>query len=135
VVGVIVAASLLMPGLSGSFVLLMAGVYPMATYAVSSLRLVLGGNLEPLSGIIMLLGPLGVGAIVGLFLTARLLEKLLQRHNRAVYLAVVGLMIGSVYVLLVDPLMWQGEAFIPIGILCCAVGVFLSYMMGSRKTK
>ena len=133
IIGIVVAASLLLPGLSGSFVLLMAGVYPLATYAVSSLRLVLAGNLDALMGIIMVLGPLGAGAIVGLFLMARLLERLFKNHGRAVFLVVVGLMIGSVYALLVAPQMWQANFNIPIGIVICAVGVILSYKMGANK--
>ena len=133
VIGIIAAASLLIPGLSGSFVLLIAGIYPLATHAVSSLRLVLGGNLDVLPNIIMILAPLGVGVIIGIFIMARLLEKLLKRYNRAVFLVVIGLMIGSIYALLVDPMLTQSGVNIPIGLVACAVGVILSYKMGSKK--
>ena len=133
VIGVIAAASLLIPGLSGSFILLIAGIYPLATHAVSSLRLVLGGNLDVLPNIIMILAPLGIGVIIGILVMARVLEKLLKRYNRAVFLIVIGLMIGSIYALLVDPVLIQSGINIPIGLVACVVGVVLSYKMGSRK--
>ena len=134
-IGVVAAASLLIPGLSGSFVLLVAGIYPLATYAVSSIRLLPGDitNMELIMDITRILGPLGVGIIVGMLFMARIIERLLKRQTRSVFLVVLGLMIGSVYALLVDPLLMQSGINAPIvgaGLVSLVVGVFISYRMG-----
>lgn len=136
VIGIIAAASLLVPGLSGSFVLLVAGVYPVATYAVSSIRMLVTDitNVEVMMGIVRILAPLGVGIIIGILLMARLVERLLKKRSRAVYLVVTGLMIGSIYVLAVDPILFYSgvnEVVVAVGVAACLVGVVVSYKMGS----
>jgi len=137
-IGIIAAASLLIPGLSGSFVLLLAGIYPLATYAVSSSRLLFSNPNNPtlILDILRVLGPLGIGVIIGILFAARLIERLLKSRTRAVYLVVLGLMIGSVYALLVDPMLTQSGIsvlIVIIGLICCAIGGLISAWMGSRS--
>jgi len=137
VIGIIAAASLLIPGLSGSFVLLIAGIYPLATYAVSSSRLLISNpnNPELILDILRVLGPLGIGVIIGILFAARLIERLLKNKTRAVYLVVLGLMIGSVYALLVDPMLTQSGisvAIVAIGLIAFGIGGVISYRMGLK---
>jgi len=137
IIGVIAAASLLIPGLSGSFVLLIAGIYSLATYSVSSIRLLLTDitNMELILSIVSVLGPLGLGVIIGILLMARLIERLLKRRTRAVFFVITGLMIGSVYALAVDPILLQSGVSVPVaiaGLVSCVVGVVISYKMGKK---
>jgi len=139
VVGIIAAASLLIPGLSGSFVLLVAGIYPLATYAVSSMRRLLTdmGNTDLLLDIIRVLMPLGIGVVLGVLVTARLIERLMKRRARSVFLVVTGLMIGSVYALAIDPVLMQSGVSVPVvvvGVVSCVVGAVLSFRI-SRVEK
>jgi len=138
VVGIVAAASLLIPGLSGSFILLLAGVYHLATYAVSSMRLLLTDitNVDLILDITRVLGPLGIGVIIGIFATARLIEKLIAHRAKAVFLVVMGLMAGSVYVLLADPILFYSGVntlIVLIGLFSCAMGAALSYALGKKK--
>ena len=140
VIGIIAAASLLIPGLSGSFVLLVAGIYPLATYAVSSIRLLLLdiGNVELIVNIAQVLGPLGLGIVIGVLATARLIERLLARHMKAVLLVVLGLMFGSIYALLLDPiLLYSGLnwASFAIGLASCGLGVIMSHKVSRKGIK
>ena len=137
VIGIIAAASLLIPGLSGSFVLLVAGVYPLATYAVSSVRFLLMDitNIDLILDIAQVVGPLGIGVVIGILFMARILSRVIKRQSKAVYLVVLGLMLGSVYALLWDPVLFQSGFYLPfnvIGFVSCALGGLLSYKLGVR---
>jgi len=138
VVGVIAAASLLIPGLSGSFILLIAGIYPLAINAVSSIRILITdiGNLEPLFNIVRVLGPLGTGVIIGILLTARLIEKLLKSRQKEVYQVVLGLLSGSVIVLVINHALihtGDGPLILIIGLACLVIGFFVPYKLNAGK--
>jgi len=138
-VGVVAAAALIIPGLSGSFILLLAGVFPLATYSVSSILLLITDptNFELMLDIIKVLGPLGVGVIVGMFSTARLIGGLFKRHAAVIYRIIYGLMIGSIYALIVEPLVMQSNSPLPIlllGIITAVVGCLISYRLSKRTT-
>jgi putative membrane protein len=136
VVGVIAAASLLIPGLSGSFILLIAGIYPLAINAVSSIRILITdiGNLEPLFNIVRVLGPLGIGVIIGVLLTARLIERLLKSRQKEVYQVVLGLLSGSIIVLIINHALihiGDGVLTLIIGLICLAIGFFVPYKLNT----
>ncbi len=80
--GVIVAAALVLPGISASHMMYMLGIYEPVMDSVSRFD------------VISLL-PMAAGLIAGTFLTARLLEKLLERHSQGCYLVILGFMAGS----------------------------------------
>jgi putative membrane protein len=84
--GAIAICAMILPGISGSFLLVMMGMYAALLGAVNDREL-------PDLAIFM------VGAVIGLALFSTLLGWLLQRHYRLVLAALIGLMIGSVRVL------------------------------------
>ena len=81
--GVIVAVALVLPGISGSQMLLMLGLYEQVIQAVSSFDLVA-------------LIPFGIGGVAGTLLSARLIEKAIRSYPQATYLFILGFIIGSV---------------------------------------
>jgi putative membrane protein len=74
----VAAASMVMPGLSGSFVMLLFGRYEMAISALA--------NFEWLK-----LLPMVIGALLGIVLIAKLMASLLKRHYASTYAAIMGL--------------------------------------------
>ena len=78
--------AMILPGISGAFVLLLLGLYDPMTEAVSEREI----------GTIALFG---LGAAVGLGLFSRLLERLLARSRDLVVTVLMGLMAGSLRVL------------------------------------
>lgn len=104
--GVIVAAALVLPGISASHIMLMLGIYEPTMESISRFE-------------ILPLLPLLVGVIVGTFLTARVLERLLERHTRGCYLVILGFMAYSLVEL--APVGIRG-AELAIGLTCCVIG-------------
>ena len=83
VAGVVLAVALILPGISVSYMLLVLGLYETVVNAVKGLQ-------------ILVLLPLAVGALVGAFATAQIMEKAIAKHPRGTYLIILGFIIGSV---------------------------------------
>lgn len=82
----IAICAMILPGISGSFLLLMMGLYEFILESVNERRLAV-------------IGLFALGALIGLGLFSTLLDRLLARHHDVVMAALVGLMIGSLRVL------------------------------------
>ena len=74
--------AMILPGVSGSFLLLVMGIYAPTLRAVHDRDLIY-------------IAIFGAGAVVGLALFSKVLEYLLDRHHDATMAALVGLMVGS----------------------------------------
>jgi putative membrane protein len=86
VAGAIAICAMILPGVSGSFLLLLLGVYEYVIGAVSARDLVV-------------LGVFGVGCVVGLASFSTLLNWALREHHDVVLAGLLGLMAGSARVL------------------------------------
>lgn len=80
--GMLALCAMILPGISGSFLLLLIGVYPFLLEAL---------HLRDLPA----LAVFAAGGICGLALFARLLRLLLARHHDATIALLVGLMLGA----------------------------------------
>ena len=85
--GVVAAAVMVLPGVSGAFVLLVLGPYP---YLIDVARSLTGPAPQPLPLVVFMLG-----ALVGLAVVSRALTWLLQRAHGVTLAALSGLMLGS----------------------------------------
>lgn len=84
--GALAVCAMILPGVSGSFLLLLVGLYAPVLSAVDDRDLIT-------------VGVVGAGAVVGLAVFATLLHWLLDHHRNTVMAALIGLMVGSLRVL------------------------------------
>lgn len=82
--GIIIALALVLPGISVSYMLLVLGIYNQFLTAVNSLDLAF-------------LIPLFVSTLIGVFLTTKILDILMKKYPRMIYLVIIGFVLGSVY--------------------------------------
>ena len=94
--GAVAITAMVLPGISGSSVLLIAGVYLPTIQAVHSL---LGLQLVVIPG----LCALGLGVLTGIGLSIRAIRSALQNHRSAMVWLVLGLMLGSLYAIANGP--------------------------------
>lgn len=86
IAGAIAICAGILPGISGSFTLLMLGLYDYVIEAIDE---------RDLATIALV----GVGAVVGLALFSSALDWLLRHHHDTVVAALIGLMVGSLRIL------------------------------------
>ncbi|WP_273836140.1 DUF368 domain-containing protein [Guptibacillus sedimenti] len=84
--GWLASTAMILPGVSGSFVLLLLGSYQTVIHGLSSFN-------------IPLLLTVGAGIIIGLSLTGKVIAHLLSKYTVSTYAVMIGLVIGSVVVL------------------------------------
>ena len=84
--GIVAVCSMILPGLSGSYILLLMGNYLLVLQAISGLDL----------GIII---PLGLGCVVGLVAFSRLLSYLFAHYKDITIALLTGFVIGSLLII------------------------------------
>lgn len=96
IAGLIAISAMVLPGISGSTLLLIFGLY---APIISSIKEVLTFNFSPLP----MLFCFGIGVIIGILSIVKLLSKLLKiRRSELIYL-IFGLMLGSLYAVVMGP--------------------------------
>lgn len=82
--GIVVAVALILPGISGSFMLFVLGLYNTVITAVSQFN-------------IPILIPIALGGIFGTLVSARIIENLLIKYPEQTYILIFGFILGSVF--------------------------------------
>lgn len=80
------SAAMILPGISGSLVFLILGVYPTVISAVSDIDL-------------LLIAIIGIGIIFGIIVMSKLIQFFFNRYRVATFAAIIGLVIGSIFVI------------------------------------
>ncbi len=91
--GSIAICAMILPGISGSYILLILRKYDYILTEIGKL-----GTPDTFSSLINLL-PFGLGAIFGLVLFSRILSWLLNRYEAQTLAILIGFLIGSLYVI------------------------------------
>lgn len=117
IAGIIIAVALILPGISGSFMLLILGLYDVTLNAINTFN-------------VPFLIPLGIGVIIGTIATTKTIETLLKKYPGKTYMLILGFVLGSV--LPIYPGMPNGIQAI-WSILSLAIGFALIFWMGKKE--
>lgn len=128
IVGMISAATMVIPGISGSLVLMLLGYYEPIINTIKDLT-----NFSNLSHNILILAPFGIGIIVGIVLVAKLIEFLLKRYPIKTYYGVLGFVLASL-VAIIKPIIGLKVSIIEIVIAVFLVifGSIIAYKLGDK---
>lgn len=96
IAGMIAISAMVLPGISGSTLLLIFGLY---VPIVSAIKEVLTFNFEYLPILIIF----GLGVITGIFVTIRGVKYVLENYRSQTIYMILGLMIGSLYAVIMGP--------------------------------
>ena len=94
-VGFIASSAMIIPGISGSFILMILGFYEKIIATLSNLT-----NLKELSNNLIILVPFGIGVLMGILFMARLITTLIEKDEAKTYHAIIGFVLSSVIVLI-----------------------------------
>jgi putative membrane protein len=96
--GALAISAMILPGISGSYVMLVLGQYQNVLVKLTGLqRGIAAGSID--FEALVWLAALGIGMVVGLLVFARLLTFLLRRFKSATMAFLIGLLVGSLWVL------------------------------------
>ena len=83
VYGAVACSTMIIPGISGSLVMVMMGQYQNIMDAIKHFD-------------ILTLLPFGIGCLIGLIFCAKLIRWLLEKHSQLTYSAILGFVLGSI---------------------------------------
>ena len=109
--------AMIIPGISGSFLMLVVGIYSTVIAAISDFN-------------IPLLIPAVIGGVVGLLGGAKLVRFLMEKVPAQTYGAIMGLVLGSILVIFPG---FGGFATLVTSLLAAAVGFVVSFFAGREK--
>ena len=132
VMGVLAAAAMVIPGVSGSLLLLAFGFYNPVTGAITEfISAVMDFDLGVVFEKALILAPFGIGVLLGIFFVAKLIEWLLKKHERLTYSGILGLVCASPVPVFLNALGGTvGVVAVVASIVTFAAGFVVAYVMG-----
>lgn len=131
-IGVIASATMVIPGVSGSMVLLLLGYYhPVLETITSFIKAVLAFDMNGILAGIGVLLPFGIGVVAGIFVIAKIIEVIFEKFPLYAYWAIIGLIVSSpVAIMLVSGMGTITIVSILTGIVSLAVGFVIAMKLG-----
>lgn len=96
IAGMIAISAMILPGISGSTLLLIFGLY---LPVITGIKDILHLNFAPFFGLTIF----GLGIITGILSIIKLLKKALDKYRTQTVYMIIGLMIGSIYSIIMGP--------------------------------
>ena len=132
--GALAAGTMVIPGVSGSMVMMIIGYYTVIIGTISGLI----DALHPfdMAGILAACGvlvPFGIGVLVGIVVIAKLIEFVLKKYSQTAYWSIIGLIVASPFAILI----MMGSVTINVvniltGIIMLAIGFLIAMKLGGE---
>ena len=129
-VGIIAAGTMVIPGISGSLVLMLLGYYYPIISKINELK-----SFENLGSNILILGVFGVGVLFGIVIIAKLLEMLFKKHTVKTYFGVLGFVTASIIAIPIASTVGDIVIDIPLAIISLVmmfIGSVISFKLGEK---
>ena len=133
-VGVVAAATMVVPGVSGSMMLMLLGYYDTILKTINQfIDALIAFDVQKILVQCGILIPFGIGVVIGIFLIAKLIEFIFMKAEIHAYYAIIGLILASPIAILfkVD---WSGLSVLTIvvGIVTFCLGWFTASKLGGE---
>lgn len=118
--GMIAAVSMVIPGISGSLMLTIMGLYETTITAVSERNFAL-------------IIPIGIGAVVGVLAGAKIISILLGKFKQGTYAIIIGLIVGSLLTIFPSDFRFNTQGI--VGIILGIIGFILPIAFDRIESK
>lgn len=138
-IGIIASATMVIPGVSGSLVLMILGYYYGIIESIKNfLEALKAMDIPALTNGFLVLAPFGVGVLLGIFLIAKLITFLFERYGVQTYCAILGLILSSPFAIFYNTGLFGqlGDLNIMLilsGVIFAIVGGVVTYFLGERN--
>ena len=131
-VGLIAAATMVIPGVSGSLVLMLLGYYLPIIGVLKELT-----KFENLGPNLLVAFVFGVGVLVGIVAISKVIEYLLEKFEAKTFFGVIGFILASVIAIPVSVYHEVGTIVFSVpqgilGVLFLAIGIIVGYKLGEK---
>lgn len=133
--GMLASCALVVPGISGSMLMLIFGFYNPLLAAIKGLFSSFGHNF-------LVLALFGIGVLVGFFTIAKLMQLLLKKLRRTTFWAIVGFVIGSIPAVIITFFHEYGgepkfltPLHISLGVVFFVLGAVATFLLAYFTTK
>lgn len=132
-VGIIASATMVIPGISGSLVLMLLGYYYPIIKILKSLT-----DFSNLFSNFIVLAIFGIGILVGIILISKLIEYLFNNFKKTTYYGVIGFILASIVAIPISTFINVSNIEfsiieIMIGFVCLVIGGYISYFLGEKE--
>ena len=134
VVGIIAAATMVIPGVSGSMMLMLLGYYDTILKTINRfMDVLIAFDIQDILVQCGILIPFGIGVILGIFLIAKLIEFIFSKAEIHAYYAIIGLILASPIAILLKT-DWSDFSVLMLvtGIITFVLGWFVSSKLGGE---
>lgn len=135
-VGILAAATMVIPGVSGSMLLMLLGYYHPIIASINQVMIgVTAADITVILSECFILIPFGLGVAVGVFACAHMIEILLAHYEVLTYCAIIGLVLSSPVVILlgISPSILS-ILNIGSGLLCFILSFTLTVWLGRKES-
>ena len=95
-VGIVASATMVIPGVSGSMVLMLMGFYqPILSAITDFIEALTSFDMDGIFAGIGILAPFGIGVVAGVFAVAKVVEIIFEKFPLYAYWAIIGLVVAS----------------------------------------
>ena len=133
-VGIIAAATMVIPGVSGSMMLMLLGYYDTILKTINNfMDALVAFDMQEILVQCGILIPFGIGVILGIFLIAKIIEFIFSKAEIHAYYAIIGLILASPAAILLKT-DWSGFSVLTlaVGLVTFAAGWFVSSKLGGE---
>lgn len=129
-VGVIAAATMVIPGVSGSMMLMLLGYYDTILATINdAIDALLAFDMGEIFRVVGILAPFGIGVIIGIFVIAKIIELIFSKAEIHAYYAIIGLILASPIAILLQT-DWSG---LSISTMLISAGTFMLGWVAANK--
>ena len=127
VIGTIASSAMVIPGISGSFILMLIGYYEPIINTIANLT-----DFANITNHLAILIPFGIGVVIGIIALSKLIMFLIKKNEVRTYFAIMGFVLSSIVVLLM-----QIESFTYkfTNIITCIVTFLWGYLLARNLEK
>ncbi len=133
-IGIIAAATMVVPGVSGSMMLMLLGYYDVVLAVINDfIDATLAFDVAGIMRAVGVLVPFGIGVVVGIFLIAKIIEFIFAKAETHAYYGIIGLIVASPIAILINT-NWASFSVMTlvISVLTFAIGWFAASKLGGE---
>lgn len=136
VIGIIASATMIVPGVSGSMILMILGYYqPIIETINSTLTALKDMDVDGLLHGVGVLMPFGIGVLVGIIVIAKIISYLFRNFERLTYYAILGLIGASpVAILMNTDMSGTGVIGVLVATLCFFAGAVCAHLLSKADS-